>query len=79
MHDGLGHPGKEKLEQMLKLTGNFNEHTAILLNKLYKKCLMCHKFKKNIPRPKVAPPIGKDFNHTIAVDPKIWPKMKVCK
>ena len=36
---------------------------------------MCQKFKKNIPRPKVAPPIGTDFNHTIAVDLKIWPNM----
>ena len=57
------------------MTGNYNKNAAILLNKLYEKCLTCHKFKKNIPRPKVAPPIGTDFNHTIAVDLKIWPKM----
>ena len=75
MHDWIGHPGKEKFEQMLKSTGNYNENAAILLNKLYEKCLTCHKFKKNIPRPKVAPPIGTDFNHTIAVYLKIWPKM----
>ena len=75
MHNGLGHPGKQKFEQMLKATKNYDKNVAILLNKLYEGCLTCLKFKKNLPRPHVSPPIGLDFNHTIVVDLKIWQRM----
>ena len=74
MHDGLGHPGRQKFEQMLRVTQNYSKDVGTLLNKLYGGCLTCIKFKKNIPRPHVSPPIGTDFNQTIVVDLKIWPK-----
>ena len=44
MHEGLGHPGRQKFEQMLRVTGNFKESVKILLDKLYEQCLTCHKF-----------------------------------
>ena len=68
MHNGLGHPGKNKFEEMLKVTGNFAENIKPLVNKLYERCSTCFKFKKNIPRPHVSPPVGRDFNQTIVVD-----------
>ena len=74
MHEGLGHPSHHKFEEMLKNTGNYNENVKFLLNKLYEQCLTCIKFRKNIPRPNVSSPIGTDFNHTLVVDLKIWPK-----
>ena len=74
MHEGLGHPGRQKFEEMLRATGNYNKCIGVLLNKLYENCLTCIKFKKSIPRPHVSPPIGTDFNKTIVVDLKIWPK-----
>ena len=74
MHEGLGHPGRIKFEEMLKATGNHDKCTVFLLNKLYENCLTCLRFKKNIPRPHVSPPIGNNFNETIVVDLKIWTK-----
>ena len=35
MHEGLGHPGMKKFEQMLKATNNYNNNVGLLLNKLY--------------------------------------------
>ena len=57
MHEGLGHQGRNKFEQMLKATGNYNKNVTILLNKLYENCLTCLRFKKSIPRPHVSAPI----------------------
>ena len=74
MHNGLGHPGKQKFEQMLRVTDNYNKDTGMMLNKLYGDCITCHKFKKSLPRPHVSPPLGIAFNHTIVVDLKIFQK-----
>ena len=30
MHEGLGHPGREKFHQMLKMTGIYNKNVVIL-------------------------------------------------
>ena len=41
MLEGLGHPGRKKFEQMLRITGNYSENIRILLNKLYEQCVTC--------------------------------------
>ena len=74
MHEGLGHPGQKAFTDMMKTQPGFNEYTQSLINKIYQQCLSCITFKKGIPKPHVAAPLGNDFNETIAVDLKIWPK-----
>mgnify|MGYP001297108246 FL=1 len=73
MHEGLGHPGQKTFTKMLKSQPGFNKDVEKIINKIYEQCLSCIAFKKSIPKPKVAAPLGTDFNDTIVVDLKIWP------
>ena len=74
MHEGLGHPGRDSFERMLKSQDSFNQDVKDLVNTIYEQCVTCLTYKKSIPRPHVAVPIARDFNDTLAVDLKIWPK-----
>ena len=74
MHKGLGHPGRGSFERMLKSQSGLNQNVKDLVNTIYEQCVTCLTYKKSIPRPHVAVPIARDFNDTLAVDLKIWPK-----
>ena len=77
MHEGLGHPGREAFERMLKSQDNFNDDVKKMLNTIYNQCVSCLTYKKTIPRPHVSAPLARDFNDTLTVDLKIWPKKGV--
>ena len=49
----------------------------MFLNKLYENCVTCLKFKRSSVTPKVSPPMARDFNQTVALDLKVWPKFNV--
>ena len=74
MHEQLGHPGMRKFKEMLKSTSILSENVIPIVNKLYENCLTCIKFQKSKPKPKVSPSLSTQFNETISIDLKIWPK-----
>ena len=74
IHKNLGHPSRKVMEDMIKNAGSFNKNVIDILNKLYENCVVCIKFKKSIPRPKVSPPMASNFNQVVCMDLKIWPK-----
>ena len=71
IHRALGHPSRYVYEQMLKNAGFYNNDVNVILNKIYQNCLTCIKFKKSLPRPKVAPPMSSTVNDTVCLDLKI--------
>ena len=73
IHQTLGHPSQRIFCQMLK-NSDFKQYNPELVNKLYESCEFCFKFKKSKPVHKVSPPMASDFNHTVCMDLKIWPK-----
>ena len=72
MHDGLGHPGEKAFTEMLKSQLDFTKDVQDIINKIYQKCVPCFSHKKAKPKPRVSPPMARDFNDTLCVDLKIW-------
>ena len=77
MHEALGHPSEKAFMNMIKTSEFFENDVTHLVNKLYQNCMVCFKFKKVRPKPKVSPPMSNQVNETIAMDLKIWPKFNV--
>ena len=74
MHDTLAHPSKQSMLQMIR-NSSFNKNVPnFIINKIYDNCEWCFKFKKSKPTFKVSPPMSHDFNQTVTMDLKIWPK-----
>ena len=75
MHHGMGHPSQKSFELMLKNDGSLTKNVHDLVNKLYKLCVTCYKFKKSKPIPKVAPPMSRHVNDCMTIDLKLYPKL----
>lgn len=74
MHKALGHPGRAAFESTIKAANVKIDNLDFILNKLYESCLICLKHHKAHVKPKVGLPLATDFNQTICLDLKIWPK-----
>ena len=77
IYRSLGHPRRQILESMLKEAKYDTKDLHMFLNKLYENCVTCLKFKRSSVTPKVSPPMARDFNQTVALDLKVWPKFNV--
>ena len=77
LHKAMGHPARHTLEKMIQNANCNVPNLSNILSKLYSSCLTCLKFHKSLHKPKVSPPLANDFNHTIGMDLKVWPKYKV--
>ena len=74
MHKALGHPSRAAFESTIKAANVKIENLDFILNKLYQSCMICLKHHKAHVKPKVGLPLATDFNQTICLDLKIWPK-----
>ena len=74
MHKALGHPGRAAFEATIKAANVKIENLDFILNKLYESCLTCLKHHKAHVKPKVGLSLATDFNQTLCLDLKIWPK-----
>ena len=74
VHHVLGHPSRQAFTNHLKATNMNIPNLDTILNKLYKSCSTCLQFHKAHVKPKVSLPLANDFNETITLDLKIWPK-----
>ena len=74
MHKALGHPGRAAFEATIKAANVKIENLDFILNKLYESCMICLKHHKAHVKPKVGLPLATDFNQTLCLDLKIWPK-----
>ena len=76
IHKSLGHPSKKVMETMMIHANVYDNDVKNILNKLYDSCMTCFKFKRSVPKPKIAPPMANDFNETICMDLKIFKKRR---
>ena len=74
VHHVLGHPSRQAFVNHLTASGVNIPNLNAILNKLYKSCSTCLQFHKAHVKPKVSLPLANDFNDTITLDLKIWPK-----
>ena len=70
IHKSLGHPSRQAMVNTLKAANVQIDNLDNILNKLYENCLNCLYFHKTHV-------LANDFNNTICLDLKIWPKKKV--
>ena len=77
IHEQLGHPSLSTMQTMLKNASILNENIKALLIKVYQSCATCAIHRKAKTRPKVSAPISQNFNDTVCMDLKIWPKHNV--
>ena len=74
IHQALGHPSRQAFTNTLRAAKIDIPDLNGLLDKIYEKCLTCLQFHKAHVKPKVSLPLANDFNDTICLDLKIWPK-----
>ena len=74
VHKALGHPSRQKLENMIRASHYKNPDLNKILDRLYQTCEPCQMYQRVRPSPKVAPPIAHDFNQCVTMDLKVWPK-----
>ena len=77
IHEQLGHPSQSTMETMLKNANILNQEIKEIISKLYKSCATCLIHRKAKTRPKVCAPMSQNFNETICMDLKVWPKYGV--
>ena len=74
IHKAFGHPARPQFERLFKDAKYECENLNAILNKLYENCLTCKKFHKTKLKPVVSMPMSREFNETVAIDLKVWPK-----
>ena len=72
LHIQFSHPKSNRLIKLVKDAGVDNSELEDELKILDNKCDTCKRFKKTPPRPVVSLPMSSEFNHTIAMDLKIY-------
>ena len=77
IHKQFCHPSINTMKQMLKESKIMDDSVNEILEKIYQKCEICLKFKRSKVRPSVGLPLSSDFNDTVAMDLKIWPKKNI--
>ena len=77
IHEQLGHPSQATMEMMFRNANIKDDNIKSLLNKTYESCATCMIHRKSKAKPKVCAPMSQDFNDTICMDLKVWPKHNV--
>ena len=72
IHKQFAHPIRATMEQLLKESGNIDNEVREILDKIYAKCDICHRFASTKPRPAVGLSLARDFNECVAMDLKIF-------
>ena len=69
LHQALGHAHRNKIKQMVKSAGVYDDKTLKYIEDLAD-CEVCAVEHNRIPRPKISAPRSTNFNHILAVDLK---------
>ena len=69
LHQALGHAHRDKIKDMVKQTGLYDDNTLRYINDL-KDCEVCAVEHNRLPRPRIALPRSTNFNHVLAIDLK---------
>ena len=69
LHHVFGHANPDKLKEIIKNSGKFNEATMQAVEDL-RNCEVCQVENSRIPRPRIALPRSSAFNHVLAADLK---------
>ena len=72
LHKHFAHPVRATMNQLLKESGNIDSEVREILDKIYAKCDLCHRFASTKPRPAVGLSLARDFNECVAMDLKIF-------
>ena len=77
LHKQFGHASAERLQRLLKSSGNKDTECDNLLEKIVGECEICQRYSKTTPRPAVGLPLASQYNETVAVDlhelePGVW-------
>ena len=70
IHQIFGHPCADKMEQLLKDSGETDKIILKMMKQIQKTCRICRKFKRNASLPKVGMPKAREVNETVSVDLK---------
>ena len=74
IHRALGHPSRKAFQQTLEASNVQIPNLDFILNKLYQSCLICLKNRPSPIKPKASLPMAQDWNQTLMIDLKVWPK-----
>ena len=69
LHQALGHAHRDKIKDMVKQAGLYDDNTLRYINDL-KDCEVCAVEHNRLPRPRIALPRSTNFNHVLAIDLK---------
>ena len=69
LHHVFGHANPDKLKEIIKNSGKYNEATMQAVEDL-RNCEVCQVENSRIPRPRIALPRSSAFNHVLAADLK---------
>ena len=70
LHRIFGHPCHEKMELLMKDSGECDKIILKMLKKIQEKCRVCLKFKRKASKPKVGFAKAREVNETVSVDLK---------
>jgi transposase InsO family protein len=68
LHKQFGHATADRLERLLKSTGEKYVDTLGMLQDIVDSCEVCSKYKRPSPRPVVGLPLASTYNETVALD-----------
>ena len=70
LHRVFGHPATERLSKLLKSAGELDKIIEKKLEKIFKNCSVCQKYRKKSKRPSVTFPKASDLNECVSLDLK---------
>ena len=77
LHKQFGHASADKLQKLIKSSGNNDAECVNILQKIVSECEICQRYSKPSPKPAVGLPLASQYNETVAVDlhelePGLW-------
>lgn len=77
LHKQFGHASGDKLQRLLKSSGNNDAECIAILQKIISECEICQRYSKPTPKPAAGLPLESEYNETLAVElhelePGVW-------
>ncbi|XP_034069112.1 uncharacterized protein LOC117544299 [Gymnodraco acuticeps] len=77
LHKQFGHASAERLQRLLRSSGNKDKDCDTILQQIVQECDICQRYSKTKPKPAVGLPLASEYNETVAVDlhelePSLW-------
>ena len=68
LHKQFGHASVDRLQKLLRSSGNNDAECVLILQKIVSECEICQKYSRPTPKPAVGLPLASQHNETVAVD-----------